>query len=153
MGVIDFLSGIAKHLPVIKPPERPPSVKERIMWTGGALLLFFIMYNVTCLGVKHSAAGIDFLQTITASNIGPLLTAGIGPVVLSSIFLQLFTGAGLINLNLKDKHDKQKFLEVQKIVAILLAVIEGGIFVLTGHTILIEGFLGLPIETLQAIVI
>jgi preprotein translocase subunit SecY len=153
MGLIDFLSGIAKHLPVIRAPERPPTTKERIIWTGAALLIFFLMYNVTCLGVKHTGGGIDFLQTITASNIGSLLTAGIGPLVLSSIFLQLFTGAGLINLNLKDKNDKQKFLEVQKIIAILLALAEGGIFVFTGKTILIDGFLGLSLGAIQAIVV
>jgi preprotein translocase subunit SecY len=152
MGVIDFLHSVAKHLPVIKAPDKPTTTKEKIMWTGVALMLFFLMYNVICFGVIKGSGGIDFLQTITASNIGSLLTAGIGPVVLASIFLQLFVGAGLINLDLKDKSDKQKFLEVQKIVAILLAVAEGGIFVLSGRTLLIEGLLGLPLPAIQIIV-
>jgi preprotein translocase subunit SecY len=156
MGVIDILSQIAKRLPVIKQPERPPSIQQRLVWTGVALLLFFLMYNITCFGVRPSTeTSIDFLQTITASNIGSLLTAGIGPVVLASIFLQLFTGAGLINLDLKDKKDKQKFLEVQKIVAILLAIIEGAIFVFfagQGLTI-VSGLLGLSMQAIQVLVV
>lgn len=153
MGIIDFLHSVAKYLPVIKTPDRPPSTKERLAWTGVALLIFFLMYNVICLGVRHTDGGIDFLQTITASRIGSLLTAGIGPIVLASIFLQLFVGAGLINLDLKDKNDKQKFLEVQKIIAIGLALAEGAIFVFTGRTILIEGFAGLSLPAIQVLVV
>ena len=134
MGVIEILHSVAKHLPVVKSPERPLSVKEKLVWTGIAVVLFFMMYNTTCLGVKVSAGGGDFLQTITAANIGSLLTAGIGPLVLASIFLQLFVGAGIIKLDMKNRVEKQKFLEVQKVIAILLALVEGAIFVMSGRT-------------------
>jgi len=164
MGVIDFLHSIAKGLPVIRPPEKPPSSKERIIWTGAALLMFFFMYNITCLGVVEKSTGgiitmltgggsIDFLQTITASKLGSLITAGIGPIVLASIFLQLFVGAGLLKLDLKNKEDKQKFLEVQKIIAILLAFAEGSVYVLGGSLPLDTGLFGLPLPALQFIVI
>jgi len=153
MGVIDFLHSIAKNLPEIKAPERPPNTRERLIWTGVALVVFFIMYNVTAFGVVHQAAtGMEFLQTITASKIGSLLTAGIGPIVLASIFLQLFNGAGLIKLDLKNKEDKQKFLEVQKILAITLAFAEGAIFVISGRTIL-STTIGLPATAIEVLVV
>jgi preprotein translocase subunit SecY len=152
MGVIDILHSIAKGLPEIKAPEQPPSTKERLIWTGAALIIFFIMYNITAFGVVKSNSGIDFLQTITASKIGSLLTAGIGPIVLASIFLQLFTGAGVIKLDLKNREDKQKFLEVQKILGILLAFAEGAIFVISGRTILTQVG-GLPMPGIEAIVV
>ena len=133
MAIIDIVAGIAKVLPSVKSPAVPPSSKERMVWTGVALVLFFLMYQVTVLGINPNAvaAGQDFLQTITASNIGSLLTTGIGPLVLSSIFLQLFVGAGLIKLDLHNKKDRQKFQEAQKVVAIGLALIEASIFVTT----------------------
>jgi len=131
MGFFEITHAIAGFLPEIKAPTVPPSAKERLMWTGIALILFFFMYNTICFGVKHQAGGLDFLQTITASNIGSLLTAGIGPIVFASIFLQLFNGAGIINLDMKKKEDKQKFLETQKILAILLAFLEAIVFVVT----------------------
>src|SRR3989338_11301297 len=127
-SVIDFLHGIAQHLPEVKSPEVPPSTRDRLIWTTVALVLFFIMYHVTALGVQEPQGGIDFLQTVTASRIGSLLTTGIGPIVLASIFLQLFVGAGLLNLNLQDKNDRQKFHEVQKILAMVLAIGEAIIF-------------------------
>jgi len=140
MGVMDVLHSIAKKLPTVKPPERPPSVKERLIWTGLATILFFILYHVTVLGVNPKYASIDFLQTITASRVGSLLTTGIGPIVLASIFLQLFVGAKLINLDLSKKEDKEKFHEVQKILGILLAVVEAAIFVFTARMELIPIF-------------
>ena len=152
MGVIDILHSVAKVLPEVKAPERPPSTKERLIWTGVALLIFFIMYNVTSFGVIRKDTGIDFLETITASKVGSLLTAGIGPIVLASIFLQLFTGAGVIKLDLKDKEQRRKFLEVQKVLAILLAFAEGAIFVVSGRTVL-AGLAGMPVSAVQAIVV
>lgn len=130
--IINFLHKLAGFLPEVKNPARPPSTKERLAWTGIAVVIFFLMYHITAFGIQPTSGNIDFLQTITASRIGSLLTAGIGPLVLASIFLQLFVGAGIIKLNLQDKEDKQKFHEVQKILGIILAFVEAAIFVFPG---------------------
>jgi preprotein translocase subunit SecY len=148
--ILDFIHSLSKFLPEIKTPDVPPGTKERLMWTGVALVLFFMMYMTTCLGVQASAASVNFLQTITASNTGTLLTAGIGPIVLASIFLQLFVGAGLLKLNVKEKADKEKFLETQKVLAILLAIAEGIIFVVTGRTLISPLFHGETVTTLAS---
>ncbi len=141
---MDILHRIAGILPVIRPPEKPPGTQERLIWTGVALVLYFMMYETVIFGVPHvpSAGGMDFLQTITASKMGTLLTTGIGPIVLASIFLQLFVGAGLISLDLKDKADKAKFLEVQKILAIILALAEAIIFVVITKIIPVASIAG-----------
>ena len=108
MGVIDILHSVSKLLPEIKTPKIPPTTKERIIWSALALVLFFMLYETAAYGVNTSRFQyVDFLQTITASKIGGLLTAGIGPIVLASIFLQLFAGAGLIKLDLKKPEDKK----------------------------------------------
>jgi preprotein translocase subunit SecY len=152
MGVMDILHSAAQVLPEVKAAEQPPSTKERLLWTGVALLIFFIMYNIGCFGVVRNDTGVDFLQTITASKFGTLLTAGIGPIVLASIFLQLFVGAGLIKMDLKDREQKQKFLEVQKILAILLAFGEAAIFVVGGRTAIVS-VAGLPAASVELLVI
>jgi len=144
MGIFDITHALASFLPEVSAPKIPPTGKERLMWTGVALVLFFLMYNTMCFGVQQpESAGLDFLQTITASNIGSLLTAGIGPIVFASIFLQLFNGAGLINLNMRDKNDKKKFLETQKILAICLAFITAIVYVVTFRVTIIPLFEGL----------
>ncbi len=152
MGIIDLLHSLSKYLPEIKAPSSTPAAKERMIWTGVALVLFFMMYNTTAFGVSHKYEGIDFLQTITASRIGSLLTTGIGPIIMASIFLQLFVGAGIINLDMKDKKDRQKFLETQKVLALFLAVAEAAVFVL-GNRVVLAAIPGLPTELLSTIVI
>ncbi|VVC03667.1 Protein translocase subunit SecY [Candidatus Bilamarchaeum dharawalense] len=130
MGLLDILHTIAGYLPEIKAPIKALATKERLIWTGVALILYFMMYETTALGVQYKdTSAIDFLQTITASRTGSLLTTGIGPIVLASIFLQLFVGAGIININMHDKKERARFLEAQKILAIVLAIVEALIFV------------------------
>lgn len=138
MSIIDIIHSFSKFLPEVKAPEKTLSTNEKLKWTGIALVLYFAMYQTIAFGVPNVGASTDFLQTITASNIGSLLTTGIGPLVLSSIFLQLFVGAGLINLNLKDRKDKAKFMETQKVLAIVLAIVEAVIFVVFSHIVPIE---------------
>lgn len=135
-----FSSAIVSHLPEIKPPRIAPTAKERLMWTGIALVLYFMMYFTTCFGVQSSTSSTDFLQTITASKIGSLLTAGIGPIVFASIFLQLFNGAGILNIDLKTKEGKKKFLEAQKFLTIILAFVEGALFTFGGRLPLVPVF-------------
>ncbi|PIT84403.1 preprotein translocase subunit SecY [Candidatus Micrarchaeota archaeon CG10_big_fil_rev_8_21_14_0_10_45_29] len=125
-----ILRPILSVLPEVKSPELPPSFFERIMWTSLALFLFFAMYNTLALGVDPSVgANSDFLQIVTASNRGSLLTTGIGPIVLASIFLQLFVGAKLLEVNMKDPEEKKLFHGTQKLLAILLCFFEAAIFV------------------------
>ncbi|MFA5049700.1 MAG: preprotein translocase subunit SecY [Candidatus Micrarchaeia archaeon] len=129
--IIDILAAISKKLPGIAVATSPPPLKEKMMWTFAALIIFFAMYNIPLFGTEH-VASFDFLQMITASRIGTLLTTGIGPIVMASIFLQLFVGAKIINLDLKNPSDKQKFHEAQKTLAIVIALIEAAMFVQFG---------------------
>lgn len=131
-AILDGFHRISYYLPEIKVPAKIPSVKERFIWTGLALLLFFVMYNTTAFGVVHKSGEFDFLQMITASRMGSLLTTSIGPIVLASIFLQLFSGAGLIPLDPKNPEHRKKFQEVQKVLALIIALVEATIYVTNG---------------------
>ncbi len=136
MSSLDFLKPIIHLLPEVRSPVRPTTLNEKLMWTGGALILFFLMYNTLAIGVRHSAGGLDFLQVVTASRIGSLLTVGIGPIVLASIFLQLFVGAKIINLDMSNPEDKRVFQGTQKLLAVLLCFFEAAVFVMTSRVIL-----------------
>jgi len=127
-------------LPGIKAPASPPQIKEKIIWTIAALFLFFVMYNIMIFGADRQVSAFDFLQVITASKVGSLLTTGIGPIVLASIFLQLFVGAKIINLDMKNPKDKQKFQGSQRILAIVIALVEGIIFVYTGRVLISDSW-------------
>ena len=120
-------------IPEVKTPLKVPDVTTRLLWVGFAILMFFLMYNTTAVGLEvPDASGMNFLSVVTASNIGSLLTIGIGPIVLASIFLQLFKGAGLIDLDMSDPNDKKIFYATQKILGVSLAIIEAIFFVFVG---------------------
>ncbi|MEM4554996.1 MAG: preprotein translocase subunit SecY [Candidatus Anstonellaceae archaeon] len=133
---LDFLKPILRILPEVEAPKKPPTLSERLMWSGIALCLFFVMYNVVALGVHSSAAHSDFLQVITASKIGSLITVGIGPIVLASIFLQLFAGAKIINVDLTDSEQRRTFQGTQKLLAIILCFLEAALFVIFARMVI-----------------
>ena len=123
-----------KLLPEVKSPTTPPTFSQKMVWTLLALIIFYAMYNVAALGVSSRLAQAnDFMQIVTASKMGSLLTTGIGPIVLASIFLQLFVGAKILNVDLKDPEQKAQFYGTQKILAVLLCLFEAYIYVFIGH--------------------
>jgi preprotein translocase subunit SecY len=142
LGVVDFLVGIAEFLPEIKKPEKKISFKEKMLWTLAALLIFFILGKITLIGLNSSSEifqQLDLSQTIMASDVGTLITTGIGPIVMASIFLQLFVAARIININTSDPEGRKKFQSLQKIFAVGLCFIEGFIYVASGYMVPIGG--------------
>ena len=127
---LDFLKPILHFLPEVSSPKRPTNLMEKLMWTGIALVFFFTMYHIIAAGVKLNVGTSDFLQVVTASRVGSLITVGIGPIVLASIFLQLFAGAKILTIDMSDPEQKRTFQGTQKLLAILLCFFEAAVFVI-----------------------
>jgi preprotein translocase subunit SecY len=155
---LDFFENISNFLPEVKEPERPLSFKEKVIWTAAILAIFFIMYHIIPFGaVAKESRALELLQTVLASKIGTLLTIGIGPIVLASIFLQLLIGAKIIEVDFSNARDKALFSAAQKTLAIVLSFVEAFLFVLPGFTtqtgyIGPDPQLGLPLWLLIVIV-
>ncbi len=134
MSFLNAFKPIIDSLPEVAKPLSTPSLKEKLLWTGAALLVFYILGQIFPIGIDH--AGIvrfERLEILLGSRTGTLITAGIGPIVLASIFLQLAVGSKLINLDLSNPENKQLFQGFQKLLAIGLAALEGIIYVLSGY--------------------
>jgi len=124
---------LTRLLPEVRKPARSPQLNQKLMWTLAGLVLFFVMYHVYPVGVVRVASQqFEFMQIIFASKVGSLITAGIGPIVLASIFLQLFAGAKIINVDMRDPEHKALFSGTQKFLAIALSFFESGVYVWTG---------------------
>ncbi len=147
MGLLDILQPIFRMLPEVKPPAGEVPLKKKLIWTSLVLVIFFIMGNITLIGLDSARA--DYLlgiQTILASNMGTLISAGIGPIVLSSIVLQLLVGAKFLNIDMSNPADKAKFQSLQKFFAIVLCFFEAMAYTITGTPLLAKpGFLLLVI--------
>ncbi len=151
----NWLYESSKKLPQISNPKGILSSKQKLMWTIGVLLVYFILYNTTAIGVKQYGGGVlkeilsiilsgdfskygqifsllmkesssyDIVQILTASRQGSLLALGIGPIVMASIFIQLFAGGGLLNIDMNSPEARKKILGAQTTLAILVALLEG----------------------------
>ncbi len=133
MSVLGSLKPIYGLLPEVKDPEGKSSLKSRLTWTGLVLLIFFVMGSIPIFGLDASSSGqLSSLQIILASQIGSLISVGIGPIVLASIILQLLIGGGLIKVDLSNPAEKAEFSGVQKLLAIVLSFFEASVYALTG---------------------
>lgn len=133
--VLEFMDSISNFLPSIKGPEAPLSIREKLLWTGVILGVFFVLYSTYAIGINQQAITSQLYQiisTISAARIGSIITVGISPIVLSSILLQLFTGSGIVDIDMNDPVQKARFQSLQKLFAIVLAFVEGAIYVITG---------------------
>src|SRR3990172_9336421 len=82
--------------------------------------------NVFLYGLDKSNT-LDFfasLRAILAGAQGSLMHLGIGPIVTGSIIMQLFAGAKIINLDLKDDEDKSVYQGTQKLLVIIMIFVE-----------------------------
>lgn len=140
MSVLQALKPIYSMLPEVRMPEKKGGLKDRLMWTGIVLLVFFIMGTTTLVGLSKTTLGqLEQAQVILAASAGTLITVGIGPIVLASIILQLLIGGGLIKLDFGNPEDKAQFSGAQKILAILLSFIEASVYVFTGFLTPVPG--------------
>jgi preprotein translocase subunit SecY len=144
---LSILDPVLKFIPSVRKPSAPLSFREKLKWTGLILLVYFTMFSTPAVGVSISTINQPIMQLISiifAARIGSLITVGITPIVLSSILLQLIIGAGVFKIDLSNPEQKGRFQSIQKMLAIVIAVIEAYIFVATGYvTLQSQTFAGL----------
>ena len=120
------LKPIVDRLPVIKKPEAHIPFNRKMLWLIVILLFYFVLTNVMIYGLDP-VESIDLFaswRAILAGAQGSVLHLGIGPIVTGSIIMQLFVGAKIINLNLKDKEDKAVYQSTQKLIVIIMIFVE-----------------------------
>ncbi len=122
---------LLKKLPSVAGPIGRLGFKEKLKWTGIALVVFFILGQVTLFGLDATQTGNIFgeLQVILASNFGTLITLGIGPIVLASIIIQLLNGAGVVKFDMKTPDGKAVYMGAQKLLAVFFTIFEAGILI------------------------
>jgi len=125
---------LINNLPeVAGPTQRRLSFKEKLKWTGIVLVLFFVLGLIPLFGLGQNALQqFEFLSVILGAEFGSIISLGIGPLVTSSIVLQLLNGAGIINFDLKTDDGKRKYQGTQKLLSLFFILFEGSVYVLMG---------------------
>ncbi len=130
---LEFLNPILKFIPSVKKPGHPLTFKQKMMWTGIVMLAYFSLFSIPALGIKQVQVQQIFqlANVIFAAKIGTLITVGISPIVLSSIVLQLLQGSGVLAVDLNDMEQRGRFQSIQKLIAMLVAVVEAAFYTYT----------------------
>jgi len=136
------IKGILYNLPEVKrPDEKKLSFNTKLKWTLLILAAFFIMANIPLYGLSGNAlANLEFLQVVLASQFGSIISLGIGPIVTSSIILQLLSGSGILSIDTKTTEGKRYFQGLQKLGVIFFIIFEAIVFVVMGGLQAAPGF-------------
>jgi len=120
------LKPLTDRIPAVTRPEGHVHFRTKMMWVILILVLYFAMTNIVIYGLDTEQRVDLFAQyrAILAGAQFSLMHLGIGPIVTGSIIMQLFTGAKIIKLNLKDSDDKAVYQGTQKLMVLIMIVVE-----------------------------
>ncbi len=117
---------LVDRMPAVKKPDKHVHFRRKLMWTALILITYLAMTNVMIYGLDAARTMDLFAQfrAIFAGASGSFVHLGISPIVNASIMLQLFQGADIINLDLKDDEDKALYQNTQKFLVIIMIFVQ-----------------------------
>lgn len=135
---------IISNLPEVEgPTQKFLSFKEKLKWTGIALIIFFILGLMPLFGLGINALQrFETLSIILGAEFGSLISLGIGPIVTASIVLQLLNGSGIWKFDLTTPEGKKSFQGTQKFMSLFFIIFESAIYVFLGGLAPAEQFKG-----------
>ncbi len=112
-------------MPTVKGPEGHVHFKNKLVWTAGILILYFVLTNIPLFGLDPGSQDIFFYwRALLAGASGSLVQLGIGPIVTASIVLQLLKGADLIHIDTSDMRGQIQYMGLQKLLIFVMIIIE-----------------------------
>jgi preprotein translocase subunit SecY len=120
-----LLKPLIEKWPAVTKPEGHVPFKTKVFWTLLCLMLYFVLTKILIYGVSETQLDVFAgFRAILAGASGSVMHLGIGPIVTGSIIMQLFTGAKIINLDLTKKEDKAIYQGAQKIIVMIMILVE-----------------------------
>ncbi len=156
----EFIKSVGTVLPEIPKPETKPSLNERFVWTGIALIAYLVMATTPLYsfgGPNSQQDQLAFLRVVFASTQGTLMELGIGPIVTSGLILQLLVGSEIIKLDMSDSADRAIFGSATKFLTLIVICGESIAYIFGGalnHTQTINGVVtSVPLTSTEALII
>jgi preprotein translocase subunit SecY len=95
------------------------------------LITFFVLANIPLYGLAENALKrFQYLAILLGTDFGSIISLGIGPIVMSSIVLQLLAGSKILNIDLHSEEGKKYFQALQKILTLAFILFEAMVYVL-----------------------
>src|SRR5574341_1187152 len=131
---MSLLNSILRFLPEVrKPTEQKLSFKQKLNWTLMIIIAFFLLSSLPLYGLGENALGqFEQFSILLGASFGSILSLGIGPIVTSSIVLQLLAGSGILKINHTTPEGRAQFQGLQKILTLYFVVFESLIYIVMG---------------------
>ncbi|MEM2262512.1 MAG: preprotein translocase subunit SecY [Ignisphaera sp.] len=132
--IIRVLARIGIVMPSAPRPAKRPSLGKRLLYTGLVAVAFMLLGSTPLYGIER-AGTLPFspvVSIVLAMAAGTLAQLGIGPIVTSSLILQILVGAKILDLDLSDPEARKDFTAASKGLGLILAVVEAAGFVFSG---------------------
>ncbi len=144
---IEIIRKIVQFIPEVKSPtEKHLSFNTKLKWTLIVLCSFFVLANITLFGLSANALErFEYLAIILGTDFGSIISLGIGPIVMSSIIIQLLVGSGILSIDTTSVEGKKDFQALQKMGVILFILFEAIVYVIMGGLQAVQGFTGMVI--------
>ncbi len=124
-ALLDRLEPLLASMPAVKSPEGHVHFKNKLMWTLGVLVLYFVLTNIPVFGLDSSSQDIFlYFRALLAGANGSIVHLGIGPIVTASIVLQLLKGADLIPIDTTEARGQVMYMGMQKMLIFVMIIIE-----------------------------
>jgi len=126
------LGRILERLPEVANPTKKLTFKDKLKWTGVALLIYFLLSLIPLYGLDPNyKSKFEMLSILLAAQFGSIISLGIGPIVTASIILQLLVGAEIIKLDLNTHEGRKTFQGMQKLFGLVFIVLMNTMYVLS----------------------
>ncbi|MCK9580157.1 MAG: preprotein translocase subunit SecY [Methanoregula sp.] len=124
-NLLDRMEPLLAAMPAVKSPEGHVHFKNKLLWTLGILILYFVLTNIPLFGITQSSQDLfEAWRALLAGASGSIVHLGIGPIVTASIVLQLLKGADILHIDTSETRGQVMYMGLQKILVMVMIVIE-----------------------------
>ena len=133
--ILDRMEPILAKMPSVKTPEGHVHFKNKLAWTLGILIIYFILTNIPVFGLSPESQDMfQYFRALLAGASGSIVHLGIGPIVTASIVLQLLKGAEIIQIDTSEIKGQIQYMGLQKVLVFVMIVV-------TAVPMIVGGFL------------
>jgi len=123
--LLDRMEPLLAAMPAVRSPEGHVHFKNKLLWTAGILVLYFVMTNIPLWGLDPASQDLfEFYRALLAGASGSLIQLGIGPIVTASIVLQLLKGADILHIDTAEVRGQVLYMGLQKLLIFVMIIIE-----------------------------
>lgn len=124
-NLLDRMEPLLAAMPAVKSPEGHVHFKNKLLWTLGILILYFVLTNIPLFGITDASLDLfEAWRALLAGASGSIVHLGIGPIVTASIVLQLLKGADILHIDTSETRGQVMYMGLQKILIIVMIIIE-----------------------------